>query len=65
MACMGERSGPYSVLVRRSEGKRQLGITTCRCVDNIKIDLQVEWRDMDWINMAQGRETGGGIVRMQ
>jgi hypothetical protein len=42
--------------VRRSEGKRQLGITTCRCVDNIKIDLQVEWREMDWINMAQGRD---------
>jgi hypothetical protein len=58
-AYMGMRRGPYRVLVRKPEGKRPLGITTCRCVDDIKIYLQeVELWDMDWIDMAQG----GGIV---
>jgi hypothetical protein len=56
MACMGDRRGPYRVLVRRPEGKRPLGITTRRCVDNIKIDLQVEWQYMDWIGTVKGRD---------
>jgi hypothetical protein len=53
---MGKKSGQYRVLVRKPEGKRTLGITTRRCVDNIKIDLPVEWLDMDWIDMVQGRD---------
>jgi hypothetical protein len=57
MACMGERRGPYRVLVWKPEGKRPRGITTCRCVDNIKINLQeMEWWNMDWIDIAQGRD---------
>jgi hypothetical protein len=57
VACMGERKGPYRILVWKPDGKRPLGISTCRCVDNIKIDLQeVERWDMDWIDMAQARQ---------
>jgi hypothetical protein len=44
------------ILVRKPEGKRQLGRPTCRWVDNIKMDLrEIGWDDVDWIDMAQDR----------
>jgi hypothetical protein len=39
-------------------GKRSLGRPRHRWVDNIKMDLrEIEWGDMDWINLAQDRDT--------
>ena len=40
------------------EGKRQLGKSSRRWEDNIKIDLQ-EWGfvDMDWIDVFQDRDS--------
>ena len=35
MARLGERRGAYKVLVRRLEGKRQLGSPSCRWKDDI------------------------------
>jgi hypothetical protein len=41
----------------RAEGKRPLGRHRRRGEDNIKMDFQdVEWRDMDWIDLAQDRD---------
>jgi len=40
VARMGERRGVYRVLVKKPEGKRQLGRPMLRWEDNIKIDLQ-------------------------
>ena len=37
---MGERRGVYTVLVGKTEGKRQLGGPRRRLEDNIKMDLQ-------------------------
>jgi hypothetical protein len=37
---MGEMRGAYSVLLRKSEGKRPLGRPRCRWEGNIKMDLQ-------------------------
>jgi hypothetical protein len=38
------------------EGKRPLGRTRRRWVDNIKIDLREKgWDGMDWIDQAQDR----------
>jgi hypothetical protein len=37
---MGERRGAYRALVRKSEGRRPLGILRRRWKDNIKMDLQ-------------------------
>ena len=53
MARMGEESGVYRVLVRRSEGKRPLGRPRRRWVDNIKIifrkwDVGV-WTGSSWL----------------
>jgi hypothetical protein len=39
------------------EGKRPLGRLIHRWEDNIKMDLkEVGFGDMDWIDLAQGRE---------
>jgi hypothetical protein len=55
---MGERSGVYGVLVGKPEGKRPHGKPTRRWEGNIKMNLQeVGWRDMDWIDLAQDRDT--------
>jgi hypothetical protein len=41
---MGERSGVYSVLVWKPEGKRPFGRPRRKWEDNIKMDLQeVRW----------------------
>jgi hypothetical protein len=40
VACMGERSGVYRVLLGKSEGKRPLRRPSLRWEDHIKMDLQ-------------------------
>jgi len=54
---MGERRGAYKVLVGKTEGKRQRGISRQRWEDNIKMDLQeVGCGDVDWTELAQDRD---------
>jgi len=54
---MGKRRGVYRVLVGKTQGKRPPRRPRCRCVDNIKMDLQeVEFGCMDWIELAQDRD---------
>jgi hypothetical protein len=36
---MEEKRNMYRLLVEKPEGKRQLGRTRCRWIDNIKMDL--------------------------
>jgi hypothetical protein len=53
----GEERNAYRILVGKQGGKRPLGRPRRRRVDNIKIDLrEIEWDDMDLINLAQDRE---------
>jgi hypothetical protein len=60
---MGEGRGAYRVLVGRPEGRRPLGNPRRRWDDNIKMDLQeVEWGDMDWIDMAQDMDRWRAVV---
>ena len=40
VARMGEERGVYRVLLRKPEGRRPLGRTRRRWVDNIKMDFQ-------------------------
>jgi hypothetical protein len=55
---MGERRGVYRVLVGKPEGKTPLGRPRHRWEDNIKMDFQeVGCRGMDWIELAQDRDT--------
>ena len=58
VACMGYRRGAYWVLVGTPEGKIPIGRPRLRLEDNIKIDLhEVGWGAMDWIDLAQDRDT--------
>jgi hypothetical protein len=47
----------YKVLVRKPEGKRQLGRPRSRRKDNIIMDFgERGWEGGDWIHLAQDRE---------
>jgi hypothetical protein len=55
----GERRGAYEVLVGKLEGRTPLGKPKRRCENNIKMDLRdVGWGGMDWIDLAENRESG-------
>jgi hypothetical protein len=60
---MGEKRNAYSLLVGKPEGKRPLGRSRHRCLDNIKMDLvEVGWGDVDWIGLAQDRDRWRALV---
>jgi hypothetical protein len=60
---MGREEACTGFLVGKPEGKRPLGIPRCRWEDNIKMDLQeVGCRGMDWIGLAQDRESWRALV---
>jgi hypothetical protein len=47
----------YRILVGKPDGKRLLGRSRRRWVDNIKIDLrEIGWYVVDWIDLAQDRD---------
>jgi hypothetical protein len=49
--------------VGKPEGKRPLGRPRRRWADNIEIDLrEIEWDDMDWIDLAQDRDQWRALV---
>jgi hypothetical protein len=53
VARMGENRNAYRLPVGKPEGKRPLGRTRRRWVDNIRMDLgEVGWGDVDWIGLA-------------
>ena len=57
VARMGEERWVYMILLRKPEGRRQLGRPRLRWVDNIRTDLQeVGCGYMDWIGLAQDRD---------
>jgi hypothetical protein len=57
VARMGETRNAYRILVGKPEGKRPLGRTRRRLVDNIKMDLrEIGCDGMDWIELAQDRD---------
>jgi hypothetical protein len=56
---MGEKRNAYRVLVGMPEGERPLGKPRRRWVDNIKMDL-----GMDWIDLAQNRDQWRALVNM-
>ena len=63
MAGMGEERGVYGVLVGKPEGRRPLGRPRCRCVGNIRMDLQeVGCGYMDWIGLAPDRDRWRTLV---
>jgi hypothetical protein len=54
---VGEKRNAYRILMGKPEGKRPLGRSTRRWVDNIKMDLrEIGWDGMDWIDLAHDRD---------
>jgi len=63
VARMGEERGVYMVLVGKLEGRRPLGRSRCKWVDNIRMDLQeVVCGYVDWIGLAQDRDRWRTLV---
>jgi hypothetical protein len=59
----GEGRGVYRVLVRKPEGKRQLGRPRRRWEDNVRMDLQdVGCGCEEWIGLAQDRDRWRALV---
>ena len=60
---IGEETGVYRVLVEKPEGRRPLGRSRRRRVDNISMDLhEVGCGYMDWIGLAQDRDRWRTLV---
>jgi hypothetical protein len=61
--CMGESRGIHGVLVGKPDGERPMRRPRCRWEDNINVDLQeVECEGMDWIEIAQNRDSWTALV---
>jgi hypothetical protein len=57
VALWWEKRNAYRKLVGMPEGKRPLGRSRRRWVDNIKMGLrEIGWDGMDWIDLAQNRD---------
>jgi hypothetical protein len=51
--------------IGKLEGKKPLGRSRRRWVDNIKIDVrEIGWDGMDWIGMAQDRDQWRALVNI-
>jgi hypothetical protein len=51
---------PVQNFGRKSEGNRPLGKPRRRSDNSIKMDFkEIGWGGMDWIRLAQDRESGG------
>jgi hypothetical protein len=55
---VGRKKNIHRLLVGKPEGKRPLGRSRRRWVDNITMDLgEMGWGDVDWIGLAQDRNS--------
>jgi hypothetical protein len=63
VARMGEKRNAYTILVRKPERKRPLGIPRRRWVNNVKMNLrEIGWDGVDWIDVAQDRDQWRALV---
>jgi hypothetical protein len=60
---MGEKKRNAYRLVGKAEGRRPLGRSRRRWLDNIRMDpAEVGWSDVDWIGLAQDRHMWRALV---
>jgi hypothetical protein len=59
----GEKRNAYRILVGEPKGRRPLGRSRRRWVDNINMDLgEIGWDSVDWIDLAQNRDQWRALV---
>jgi hypothetical protein len=59
----GEKRNVYRFLVGKPERRKALGRPRRRWLDIIRMDLvEVGWGDVDWIGLAQDRDTWRALV---
>jgi hypothetical protein len=55
----------YRLLVGKPDGKRTTGRSSCRGMDNIKMNLvEIGWGGVDWMGLAQDRDKWGALVNV-
>jgi hypothetical protein len=59
---MGKKRGAYRILVGRPEGRRPLGRPRRKWEENIKMDLEVGCGSIDWIELAQDRDSWRALL---
>jgi hypothetical protein len=60
---MGEKRNTCRLLVGKPEGKRPLGRPRRCWVNTIRMDLvEVGWRDVDWVGLAENRDRWRALV---
>jgi hypothetical protein len=58
-----KRNAYRRIVIGKPEGKRPPRRLRRRWVDNIKMDLrEIDWGDMDWIDLAQDRDQWRALV---
>jgi hypothetical protein len=58
-----EMKNAYRLCVGKPKGKKLLGRSRCRLVDNNKMDLrEIGWGSVDWIDLAQHRDQRRALV---
>jgi hypothetical protein len=63
VAQIGSKRNAYRISVRKPEGKRPVGRSRCRLVDNIEKDLrEIEWGGEDWLDLAQDGDQWRALV---
>jgi hypothetical protein len=63
IARMGEKRNASRLLLGKPEGKRPLGRSRLRWVDNIRMELgELGWGDVDWIGLAKDRSRWRAFV---
>jgi hypothetical protein len=61
---MGEKRNVYRLLVGKPEGKRPLGRSRRRWMENIKMDLlEIGLSVVDWIGLDQDRYSWRALVK--
>jgi hypothetical protein len=62
-ACSTHGRNAYRILVGKPQGRRPLGGSRRRWVDNIKTDLREKgWDGMDWVDLAQDMDQRRALV---
>jgi hypothetical protein len=62
---MGEKRNMYRLLVGKPEGKRSLGRSRSRWIDNIMMDLlEIGVSVVDWIGLAQDMYRWRALVNL-